>query len=393
MKTEPAIAAVPHVLKRKGVSSNSMLSADGSVSLGNLSLGPSDHDSIIDDRSVGADTIDTRKFRSAAKNLLGPSKHTLEKTLLKVYKRTLTKEASCSEGSLSSGIEFYKSGPPLSGAMHASISSVDSADSLFWSAFQMFAQRMDNDYIACGTSPSKGGSSRHLEEDPQAAAGIPVSKLGKAMQRIVYWITSDHVIAVANSFGLLDEPHNTSSRCIGWPEFIIFATRVVETLPIPPAGKFIRSKEKKNNQRSTSTTSPNHGLYGSISSSAPDLQSIRTDRRAELPLSSSMHQLPMGKVLQKGTIHLTSLSDLPGLNAHKNYAKEEIVDIYRREERFKRKQEAAKAALVLQQPPGSPTSAGSQSHLSYPNTGGGSRPEGQYQYPYYFVNSMSIVGY
>ena len=355
-----------------------MLSADGSVSLGNLSLGPSDHDSMPDDRSVGTDTIDTRKFRPAAKNLLGPSKHTLEKTLLKVYKRTVTKEASCSEESLNSGIEFYKSGPPLSGAMHASITSTDSADSLFWSAFQMFAQRMDSDYIACGTSPLKGGSSSRHFDDDQQAAGIPVSKLGKAMQRIVYWISADHVVAVANSFGLLDEP-NAASRCIGWPEFIIFATRAVETLPIPPAGKLTRPREKKNSQRSSSTPPAIHGLYGSLSSSAPDLQSIRTDERAELPLSSSMHQLPMGKVLQKGTIHLTSLSDLPGLNAHKNYAKEEIVDIYRREERFKRKQEAAKAAMALQQPPGSPTSASAgsqQSHLSYPNTGGGSHPEG-----------------
>lgn len=35
-------------------------------------------------------------------------------------------------------------------------------------------------------------------------------------------------------------------------------------------------------------------------------------------------------------IHLASLSVLPGLNATKNFEKEEMVNIYRREEQFKR---------------------------------------------------------
>ena len=35
-------------------------------------------------------------------------------------------------------------------------------------------------------------------------------------------------------------------------------------------------------------------------------------------------------------IHLASLSVLPGLNASKNFEKEEMVNIYRREEQFRR---------------------------------------------------------
>lgn len=343
------------------------LHSDESVSLGNLSLDGDDY------HAGDNDSVDTRKFRPAAINLLTSSKHTLEKTLLKVYKRTLTKgskEASLAEESVSSGIEFYKCGPPLSGAMQTSLTA-DSADSLFWSAFQMFAQRIDDDYDMGGRLLKE--SLRQASTDEQGA-GIPISKLGKAMQRIVYWVTSDHVIAVANSFGLLDGPEAAQFRCIGWPEFVTFANRVMDTLPLHPVVRSQGTGKPKNNNSSTRSKGP--PLNGSIaaSSSSVDLRSATQSHSHththsdQLPLSSSMrqHQVPIGKSLQKGTIHLSSLNDLHGLNAHRNYAKDELLEIYKREDRFKRKQEneAAAARATAQ----SATSASESSSFTGGNT-------------------------
>jgi hypothetical protein len=326
------------------------LHSDESASLGDLSLGSqtnyNDHPPAGDN-----DSIDTRKFHPAAINLLTSSKHTLEKTLLKVYKRTLAvqKDSSLTEESVSSGIEFYKGGPPLSGAMQTSLAS-DSADALFWSAFQMFAQRVDDDYDTNGRLLKE---SLRQESTDEQGAGIPISKLGKAMQRIVYWVTPEHVVAVANSFGLLDGPDPAANRCIGWPEFITFANRVMETLPLHPV---VRSHPGPGGKAKATNRSKSLSMGGSLatSSSTINLHSAND----QLPLSGSMqqHQVPIGKSLQKGTIHLSSLNDLPGLSAHRNYAKEELLDIYKREERFKRKQENEAAAARAATSPTSGTS-------------------------------------
>ena len=47
-------------------------------------------------------------------------------------------------------------------------------------------------------------------------------------------------------------------------------------------------------------------------------------------------------------IHLASMSVLPGLNASKNFEKEEMVNIYRREEQFKRLQKLSDTGNATQ---------------------------------------------
>ena len=341
------------------LANKSMHSDDASVSLGNLSM-DDPAGAAIDD----ADSVDTRKFRPAAINLLTTSKHTLEKTLLKMYRRTISKEASVTEDSLTHGIEFYRSGPPLAGSMSMSSTS-DSSASLIWSAFQMFAQRLDNTDRGSPLTSPHGGRGHDDSDGQQAhgdehAAGIPVSKLGKAMQRIVYWVTREHVVEVAHSFGLLDDQGSTSSRYIGWPEFNVFSSRVLETMPPLPTGAGRDDKLRQQGRKSAPALLP-----------GPQGQQRRYTQHVALTGAMPSQHLPLGKQLQKGTIHLSSMSALPGLNAHRNYAKEEIVDIYRREERYKRRQEKAQAAKAQDTDGavGSPTSAAG-STASFANNGG-----------------------
>ena len=360
-------------------SMHSMHSDDASVSLGNLSMDETAGGAAVDD----ADTIDTRKFQSAAINLLTSSKHTLEKTLLKMYRRTISKGASVSEESLANGIEFYRSGPPLAGTMSTSLS-VDSSASLMWSAFQLFAQRLDGADRATPMTSPLGRSHSHgdgagdplqgvsVEED-LAAAGIPVSKLGKAMQRIVYWVTREHVVEVAHSFGLLDDEGSTAMRYIGWPEFTVFASRVLETMPPLPNGAGRDDKFRQHGTKSAPAL-----LGGSPQHQHQQQGQRRYTQHVALSGAMPSQHVPLGKHLQKGTIHLSSLSALPGLNAHRNYAKEEIVDIFRREERYKRKQEKARAAAApamgdAVDAAGSQASA-TASKTSFANTGGGNLP-------------------
>lgn len=53
------------------------------------------------------------------------------------------------------------------------------------------------------------------------------------------------------------------------------------------------------------------------------------DNRGKSLSTASMH-------IESNKIHLASLSPLPGLNTTKNHEKEEMVNIYRREEQFRR---------------------------------------------------------
>lgn len=53
------------------------------------------------------------------------------------------------------------------------------------------------------------------------------------------------------------------------------------------------------------------------------------DNRGKSLSTASMH-------IESNKIYLASLSSIPGLNAMRNYEKEEMVNIYRREEQFRR---------------------------------------------------------
>jgi hypothetical protein len=57
--------------------------------------------------------------------------------------------------------------------------------------------------------------------------------------------------------------------------------------------------------------------------------------------TASMH-------IESNKIHLASLSSLPGLNAMRNHEKEEMVNIYRREEQFRRMQNLFDTGEVVQ---------------------------------------------
>ena len=198
-------------------------------------------------------------------------------------------------------IEFYAAGATTytSASLNYSVRNPDDESFAIscWESFQVFAKK------------HKSLDSRNEDNC------FSVTKLGKAIQKIMYTVTPEHINAVAEYFGLLDDRNVT----LTWSDFKQFVNQVLETMPSPSethsSHGTVRSRSRLHSAASK------NAIYHEF----PDDGSVKSpNRRKSLPTANS------------SMIYLSSLGVLPGLNASKNFAKEEMVDIYRREEHFRR---------------------------------------------------------
>ena len=242
----------------------------------------------------------------------------LEKTLQRAYQKILTKtspnqvDKDCSYGSF---IEFYSPGSstyklaPLN--YRVNNPEDESFTTVCWESFRLFAQKHEDSHR------NKRGANEC----------IPVTKIGKVVQTIMYTVTPQHINFVADYFGLLDDRNTTLS----WGDFRQFMHQIVETMPSPkiqslasPSGA--NPKSKSNQMSRSQDTSDNMN------------ETVR----------SRGHEMQADLTCAKGIIYLSSLSNQPGLNASRNFAKEEMLGMYRREEQFRREiEEKARAGEIV----------------------------------------------
>ena len=233
----------------------------------------------------------------------------LEKTLLRFYQKKFDEEnllqqaMDCSSGTF---IEFFQPGATTYNTAPLRYTVNNPYDESFatvcWESFQSFAVKPDND-----------------ESIGDDLACIPIIKLGKAMQKIMYTITPAHVNSVADYFGLLED----KSVTLSWNDFKQFINQMLETLPIPPLAPSVRLSDKNADTNIRSVSSDQ--IYQSN-----DTKEVRYGENV--------------KGTGTGTVYISSLSNLPGLNASKNFAKEEMLGIFRREELFRRQMKAENRA-------------------------------------------------
>ena len=257
-------------------------------------IGYRDSDSTVDNEQEST-TLNTRVSRSQTVR----KQSTLEKTLLRFYQKKLNKEnenqeaVDCSSGSF---IEFYVPGASTYSLAPLQYSVNDPNDESFANicleSFLLFAQKHNETAV-------------NLTEFDR----IPVTKLGKAIQKIMYTITPKHINEVADYYSLLDDKNATLS----WNDFKQFVNQILDTLPAPQTMRSASANDI--------STEPRHKI------------STVSDKMGGTGCSSSVK---IKSKKEEGTVHLSSLSNLPGLNASKNFAKEEMIDIYRREEHFRR---------------------------------------------------------
>ena len=198
-------------------------------------------------------------------------------------------------------IEFYPAGATTytSASLNYSVCNPHEESFAFscWESFQMFAK--------------KHKSSDTRNEDNC----FSVAKVGKAIQRIIYTVTPEHINSIAEYFGLLDD----RSVTLTWSDFKQFVNQVLETMPplsqTSSTHSTVRSRSRLHSTVSESSRYQESPEDGNVES---------PNRRKSLPTANS------------SMIYLSSIGVLPGLNASKNFAKEEMVDIYRREEHFRR---------------------------------------------------------
>lgn len=250
-------------------------------------------------------SIDIRKFPAHVLQ----KQTSIEKTVSRYHKTTPKKifnetKPILPESSSNTFIDFYSSSAPSSSHVRVLYDErdldVDPFVEKCFESFQYFAGKSD-----------ESDSDDRLEM-------ISVTQLGKAIQRIIYTITPNHINGVADYFGLLDDPN----IMLSWDDFKQFFRQVLKTQPgVDEVDENRFHDQQKNDERRKSFNSEITKLMKSKSSDSDDKSSARTLE-------------PMGV---GDTVYLTSLSGGPGLNASKNFAKDEMVDIYRREEIFKRK--------------------------------------------------------
>ena len=230
----------------------------------------------------------------------------LEKTLQKVCRNLTTRvdpyqiETDCLYGTF---IEFYAPGSSTydSAPLRYRVNNPEdeSFTTVCWESFQYFARKYDE------IARMRTGS--HDK--------ISVTKLGKAVQKIVYTVTPQHINFVADYFGLLADRDTTLS----WGDFMQFIHQIVKTMPPP---KIILSASLD----STTLKSDSNQMLKTRDISDKIYESVGPEDQGMAPDFSCA----------KGTIFLSSLSNQPGLNASQNFAKEEMLGIYRREEQFRR---------------------------------------------------------
>lgn len=225
----------------------------------------------------------------------------LQKTLQRFNRAKFMGSEASSDNPSSSYIEFFVPGAStVSLAATTNEGSDGSFASVCWDSFEYFAMKHRE-------------MNRHLLEDC-----IPVTKLGKAMQKIIYTITPNHVNSVAEYFGLLDDRNVTLS----WEDFKQFINQILETMPL-----------------STTQTSSPDDTNARQKCSSTQISPIASRRSSTvMPVSINVSPEKDSKM-----VYLSSMSVLHGQNASKNFAKEEMIDIFRREEHFKRLRSAEEA--------------------------------------------------
>lgn len=267
--------------------------------------------SLDDDRGfvdqLTPSTVNTFETRAKAikpkqyGSMIPPQESSLQKTLQSFYRKKYLGSETSSDISSSSYIEFFVPGAStFSSAPAASESCDGSFASACWDSFQFFAMKHREIH-------------RHLLEDC-----IPVTKVGKAMQKIMFTIAPSHVNNVAEYFGLLDDRNITLS----WNDFKQFVNQILETMPI----------------NTTLTSLPDETNAKQKCSSAQLSRNTSRRNSNEIPATASS-----SPPRDKNVIYLSSMSVLHGQNASKNFAKEEMIDIFRREEHFKRLRSAEEA--------------------------------------------------
>ena len=198
-------------------------------------------------------------------------------------------------------IEFYAPGVTTYTSASAQYSVCNPTDESFaiscWESFQIFAQK------------HKSSDSRNENNC------FSITKVGKAIQKVMYTVTPEHINTVAEYFGLLDD----KSVTLTWSDFKQFVNQVLETMPSPMKAQSAHGAVRSKSQ--LKSTVHNNKLYDEF---PQDRIVENSSRRKSLPTADS------------SMIYLSSLGVLPGLNASKNFAKEEMIDIYRREEHFRR---------------------------------------------------------
>jgi hypothetical protein len=234
-------------------------------------------------------------------SMIPPQESSLQKTLQRFYRKKFMGSEISSDNSSCSYIEFFVPGASTFSVAPAANENCDgSFASTCWDSFQFFVMK-------------------HREENPHLSDDcIPVTKLGKAMQKIIFTIAPDHVNSVAEYFGLLDDRNVTLS----WDDFKQFVNQILETMPLNTT--LISSPDETNAKQKCSSTQ--------ISQHASRRSST------EIPALASSSPPKDNKV-----IYLSSMNILHGQNASKNFAKEEMIDIFRREEHFKRLRSAEEA--------------------------------------------------
>jgi hypothetical protein len=255
-------------------------------------------------------SIDTRKF--PAHVLLKQS--SIEKTVMRYHKTAphkLSNETKpiSPESSSDTFIEFYVSSAPTSSHIRVLHDERDlDVDSFVEKCFESFQ---------CFASKNEESNSHGRSET------ISITQLGKAIQRIIYTITPSHINGVADYFGLLDDPN----AMLSWDDFKQFLRQVLKTQPgVDEVDENRIHDQNKDDEHSKAFHSEVRKLMKSKSS------------KSELSSEYSGNSGPnLEPVVNGNTVYLSSLSGGPGLNASKNFAKDEMVDIYRREEIFKRK--------------------------------------------------------
>lgn len=236
-------------------------------------------------------------------SMIPPQESSLQKTLQRFYRKKFMGSEISSDNSSSSYIEFFVPGASTFSLAPAASESYDgSFASACWDSFQFFAMKHREVH-------------RHVLEDC-----MPVTKLGKAMQKIIFTIAPDHVNSVAEYFGLLDDRNITLS----WNDFKQFVNQILETMPL----------------NTTLTSSHDETNAKHKCSSRQISQNASRRSSAEIPAPSSSSSPKDNKV-----IYLSSMSVLHGQNASKNFAKEEMIGIFRREEHFKRLRSAEEAEI------------------------------------------------
>jgi hypothetical protein len=258
-------------------------------------------------------SIDTRKF--PAHVLLKQS--SIEKTVLRYHKTTphkLSNETKpiLPEPSSDTFIEFYVSSAPTSSNIRVLHDERDlEVDPFVEKCFESFQYFADKNAESVSQSET-----------------ISITQLGKAIQRIIYTITPSHINGVADYFGLLDDPNTMLS----WDDFKQFLRQVLKTQPgVDEVDENRFHDQKKDDQKKDSEHSK---AFHSEVRKLMKSNSSQSELSSEYGGNSGSNLEP---VANGNTVYLSSLSGGPGLNASKNFAKDEMVDIYRREEIFKRK--------------------------------------------------------